>query len=38
MRVYEEIEMLLVLVVNMRNDENKKSDTLHMAEIEVGGR
>jgi len=36
-RVYEEIEMLLVLVVNIRNGENKKSGALQKPEIEVGG-
>jgi len=30
-RVYKEIEMLLVLVVNIRNGENKKSGTLQQA-------
>jgi len=37
-RVYEEIEMLLVLVVNIRNGKNKKSGTLQIPEIGVGGR
>jgi len=30
--------MLLVLVVNILNGENKKSGTLQIPEIEVGGR
>ena len=37
-RVYEEIEMLLVLVVNIRNGGNNKSGTLQIPEMEVGGR
>jgi len=36
--VCEETEMLLVLVVNIRNGDNKKSGTLQIQEIEVGGR
>jgi len=30
--------MLLALVVNIRNGDNKKSDTLQIPEIEVGSR